>query len=136
LESHNFDVKLSDGKALFCELCTLGKQYTIPSDKSQPREEVMLDRIHINIAGGGATLPPAIAQAIEDSEFDYKDASQPSVRGARYFMLITDGYSRYRWFYTLKHKSDALQVLIDWITKMRTQYGLTPKKIRINKNEE
>jgi hypothetical protein len=31
LESHNFDVKLSNGKTLFCELCTLGKQHAIPS---------------------------------------------------------------------------------------------------------
>jgi hypothetical protein len=96
LESHNFDVKLSDGKTLFCESCTLGKQYAISSHESQPREEVRLDRIYINITDGGATLPLTITQAIEDSEFDYKDASQPSVRGARYFMLITDGYSRYR----------------------------------------
>jgi hypothetical protein len=61
-----------------------------------PAEEARLDRIHIDIDGGGATLPPAIAQAIDDSEFDYKDASQPSVRDARYFILITDDYSRYR----------------------------------------
>jgi hypothetical protein len=96
LESHNFDIKLSDDKALFCEPCTLGKQHTIPSHESQPREEARLDRIHIDIAGGGATLSSTIAQAIEDSEFDYKNASQPSVRDARYFIFIINGYFRYR----------------------------------------
>jgi hypothetical protein len=96
LESHNFDIKLSDGKILFCELYTLGKQYIIPSHESQSREEIRLDRIYINIAGGDAILSSAITQAIEDSEFDYKNASQPSMRDARYFMLIINGYSRYR----------------------------------------
>jgi hypothetical protein len=96
LESHNFDVKLSDGKTRFCELYTLGKQHAIPNHKSQSRAEAKLNRIHIDIAGGSATLPPTIAKAIEDSEFDYKNASQPSMRGARYFILITDDYSRYR----------------------------------------
>ena len=61
LESHNFDVKLSDGKALFCEPCTLGKQHAIPSHEPQPREEARLDRIYIDIAGGGVILPPVIA---------------------------------------------------------------------------
>jgi hypothetical protein len=96
LESHNFDIKLSDGKTRFCELYTLGKQYIIFNYKSQPRAEVRLDRIYIDIAGGGATLSFAIAEAIEDSEFDYKNASQFSVRGARYFMFIIDDYFRYR----------------------------------------
>jgi hypothetical protein len=96
LESHNFDIKLSNGKTRFCESYTLGKQYAIPNHEPQPRAEAKLDRIHINIAGGGATLPPAIAEAIEDSEFDYKNASQSLMRGARYFILITDDYFRYR----------------------------------------
>jgi hypothetical protein len=96
LESYNFDIKLSDGKTRFCELCTLEKQYIIPNYESQPRAEVRFDRIYIDITGGDATLSPTIAEAIEDSEFDYKNASQSSVRDARYFIFIIDDYFRYR----------------------------------------
>jgi hypothetical protein len=96
LKSHNFDIKLSDGKARFCELYTLNKQYAISNYKSQSRAEARLDKIYINIADGSAILSSIIAKAIEDSEFDYKNVNQSSVRGVRYFMLITDDYSRYR----------------------------------------
>jgi hypothetical protein len=75
LKSHNFDIKLSDGKILFCELYTLDKQHAIPSHESQTRAETRFDRIYIDIAGGGAILSSIIAEIIEDSEFDYKDAS-------------------------------------------------------------
>jgi hypothetical protein len=96
LESYNFDIKLSDGKTRFCELYTLDKQYIIFNYKSQSRAEARFDKIYINIAGGGAILSSAIAEAIEDSEFDYKNANQSSVRDARYFIFIIVDYFRYR----------------------------------------
>jgi hypothetical protein len=66
---------MSDGKARFCELCTWSKQHTILNHESQPRAEARFDRIYIDIAGEGATLSLIIAKAIEDGEFDYKNAS-------------------------------------------------------------
>jgi hypothetical protein len=53
----------------------LGKQHVIPNHKLQPRVETRLDRIHINIVSGGATLSSIIVKVIEDSEFDYKNAN-------------------------------------------------------------
>jgi hypothetical protein len=96
LKSHNFDIKLSNGKAQFCELYTLNKQHIISSHKLQSRAKARLDRIHINIAGEGAILSPAITKAIKDSEFDYKNANQSLIRDARYFILIINDYFRYR----------------------------------------
>jgi hypothetical protein len=113
LEAYNQDVKLSDGKERFCEPCTISKQHAILNHIPQERAKAKLDRIHINIAGGSATLPPAINNAIEDGEFDYKNANTPSFRGARYFIIITNDYSRYRWFFILKLKSNALQTFIN-----------------------
>jgi hypothetical protein len=70
----------------------VGKQHAIFNYISQTSAKARLDKIYIDIAGGGATLPPIIAKAIENGEFDYKDASQSSVRGARYFIIIIDDY--------------------------------------------
>jgi histone deacetylase 1/2 len=136
LEAFNHEIKLSDGKERFCEPCTISKQHAIPSHTPQERAKARLDLIHIDIAGGGATLPSTVATAMEDGEFDYKNADTPSLRGARYFMIIIDDYSRYRWFFILVNKSDALQTLIDWITKMKTQHGITPKRIRTDEGGE
>jgi hypothetical protein len=45
------------------------------------------------------------------------DDDIPSIpKGAKYFMIIIDDYSRYRWFFALKRKSDVKKVLEDWIT--------------------
>jgi hypothetical protein len=46
----------------------------------------------------------------------FDDDISPISKGAKYFMIITDDYSRYRWFFALKRKSDAKKVLEDWIT--------------------
>jgi hypothetical protein len=76
-----------------------------------------------------------LSVTIEDGEFDYKNTDTLSFRGARYFIIITDDYSRYRWFFVLKLKSDPLQIFIDWITKMRIQHNFTHKRIRTDKAE-
>jgi Integrase core domain len=66
--------------------------------------------------------------------FDYN--IPPTLKGAKYFMIITDDYSRYRWFFALKRKSDAKKVLEDWITMIQTQFYKTPKRIRTDCDKE
>jgi hypothetical protein len=46
----------------------------------------------------------------------FDDDIPPISKSAKYFMIITDNYSRYRWFFALKQKLDAKKVLEDWIT--------------------
>ena len=72
---------------------------------------------------GGATLSSTMKTisilnpgTVFEEEFDYELADVASIKGARYFMLITDDYSRYRWLFTMENKADALQILIDWVT--------------------
>jgi hypothetical protein len=66
--------------------------------------------------------------------FDYN--IPPIPKGVKYFIIITDNYSRYRWFFTLKRKSDAKKVLEDWITIIQTQFYKTPKRIRTDCNKK
>jgi hypothetical protein len=60
----------------------------------------------------------------------------PTVKGSRYFMIITDDYTRYRWFYTLKYKSDAYTKLKEWAVFIRTQFGKILKRIRTDSGGE
>jgi hypothetical protein len=96
LELFNFDIKFPDGKIRFCEPYILDKQYIIFNHASQTRAKARLERIYIDIAGGGAILSSAIVKIMEENEFDYKNANQFSLRNAYYFMIIIDDYSRYR----------------------------------------
>jgi hypothetical protein len=43
----------------------------------------------------------------------FDDDIPPTFKGAKYFMIITDDYSRYRWFFTLKRKLDVKKILKD-----------------------
>ena len=66
----------------------------------------------------------------------FDDDIPPTPRGAKYFMIITDDYSRYRWFFALKQKSDAAKVLKDWLAMIKTQFKKTPKRIRTDCGRE
>jgi hypothetical protein len=96
-------IKISNAKKRFCEPYRYGKQTANPSHTPKTRVKAKLDRIHINLTGGGATLSPIIktvnilnSGTVFEEEFDYKLIDVASIKGARYFMLITDDYSKYR----------------------------------------
>jgi hypothetical protein len=46
----------------------------------------------------------------------FDDDIPPTPKDVKYFIIITDNYSRYRWFFAFKRKSDAKKILKDWIT--------------------
>jgi hypothetical protein len=66
----------------------------------------------------------------------FDDDIPPISKGAKYFMIITDDYSRYRWFFTLKRKSDAAKRLEEWVTMIQTQFHKTLKRIRTDCGKE
>jgi transposase InsO family protein len=59
-----------------------------------------------------------------------------TLKGAKYFMIITDNYSRYRWFFAFKRKSDAKKVLEDWIIIIQIQFHKIPKRVRTDCGKE
>jgi hypothetical protein len=106
LATHSSQIKLANKKELFCESCAYGKQYAIPNHKPQTRAEAAFDLIHINLDGGKNSLLKANSRILT-----FDDDIPPIPKGVKYFMIITDNYSRYRWFFILKRKSDAVKRL-------------------------
>ncbi|KAL1955685.1 hypothetical protein VTO42DRAFT_8230 [Malbranchea cinnamomea] len=82
-----------------------------------PRATRPLARIHIDLAGGGMTLGS-------------KDDNPPSREGTRYFMLITDDATRFRWVYFLKTKAEAPTRLQKWIEFIKNLGFRPPAYIR------
>jgi hypothetical protein len=66
----------------------------------------------------------------------FNDDIPPISKGAKYFMIIIDNYSRHRWFYTLKRKSDVVKRLEEWVIMIQTQFYKTPKRIRTDCDKE
>jgi GAG-pre-integrase domain len=106
LATHSSQIKLANKKELFCESCVYGKQHAIPNHEPQTRAEATFDLIHVNLDGGKNSLPKANSRMLT-----FNDDIPPTFKGAKYFIIITDDYSRHRWFYTLKRKSDAAKRL-------------------------
>jgi hypothetical protein len=63
----------------------------MPNYESQPRAKTAFDFIHIDLSSGRSILPNANTDMLI---FD-KDIP-PIVKGSRYFIIITDDYTRYR----------------------------------------
>jgi hypothetical protein len=68
------------------------------------------DLIHVNLGGGKNSLPKTNSRMLI-----FNDDIPPIPKGAKYFMIITDNYSRYRWFFALKRKSDVAKRLKKWV---------------------
>ena len=111
LVTYSNQIKLANKKELFCESCAYGKQYIILNYKPQTRAETVFDLIHIDLGGGKNSLPKANSRILT-----FDDDIPPTPKGAKYFMIITDDYSRHRWFFALKRKSDAAKRLEEWVT--------------------
>jgi hypothetical protein len=66
----------------------------------------------------------------------FDDDIPPIPKGVKYFIIITDNYSRYRWFFAFKRKSDAKKVLENWIIMIQIQFHKIPKRIRTDCDKE
>ena len=72
--------------------------------------EAIFDLIYINLNDGRTSLLIANSRILI-----FNDDIPLTPGGSKYFMIITDDYSRYRWFFALKQKSDAAKTLEDWL---------------------
>ena len=95
------DVSVSPPK---CEHCILGKQSKTPVPHTQEGER--------------AKKPLAIVYSDLTGPQDV-----PSAGGSLYLMNIIDDYLSYPWGFTLKRKSDAVQVFKDWRVKLERETG-------------
>jgi GAG-pre-integrase domain len=91
LATNSSQIKLANNKELFCESCAYGKQHIIPNYEPQIRAEAIFDLIHINLDGGKNSLPKTNSRMLT-----FDDNIPPIPKGVKYFMIITDNYSRYR----------------------------------------
>jgi transposase InsO family protein len=117
LENMTEEISIDNhNETTFCEVCVLTKKTRNPHKGPSTRATTPFERIHIDLCGGGATLP--------------------SKGGIRYFMLFTDDYTRYKYVYFLKSKDEARHVIKDFIAKTRTQFGKTVTCFRSDNAQE
>jgi GAG-pre-integrase domain len=91
LATNSSQIKLANNKELFCESCAYSKQHVILNHEPQIRAEAIFDLIHVNLGGDKNSLLKTNSRMLT-----FNDDIPPIPKGAKYFMIITDDYSRYR----------------------------------------
>lgn len=109
------DIADLTSSAACCPGCLAGKMHRSPFPKVASRSSQILELVHSDLWG---------------------EALLPSLGGSKYYMSITDDYSRFTYVFTLKQKSDAFSAFKTWLALVETQTGRKLKSIRTDNGGE
>ena len=98
-----------------CDVCVQGKQSRKPFKYSGKRARAPLELIHSDICG------PMLTE---------------SLSGAKFFITFIDDYSRKRFVYFLKHKSEAIEAFKNFKAYAENKIERRIKFIRTNNGRE
>ena len=99
----------NDRREFVCEICPKAKQHRLPFPHSHISTLHIFDLIHVDTWGPYHTKTPA---------------------GHRYFLTIVDDYSRGTWTHLMVTKDEALPLIKQFVTMVKTQFDKTVKAIR------
>lgn len=92
-----------------CEQCLKGKQHRLPFEQSKSRASKPLELVHSDVCG---------------------PMEQESLGGARYFLLLKDDYTSYRYVYFMKQKSEVKKNIEKFISLAERETGHKMKTLR------
>lgn len=99
-----------------CETCEIAKsKHRNPTNTNASKSTDLLSLVHTDLCGPMST---------------------PSLGGARFFMAVTDDYSRFTITYFLKHKSEALERFLEYFAHAQRITGKQLKVIRTDNGGE
>jgi Integrase core domain len=119
------EFRLIWNKKAFCETCVLGKQRRIPNRQIPPTRALCPgQKIHMDLCGGGYSFASKELQS--EAGFNELPASKG---GAKYFIIWTDDFSRFRRTVPLKKKSEAEEEIQRWILELEAM-GMRTEALR------
>ena len=98
-----------------CESCLLGKMTKSPFKSTCERGEGLLDLIHTNVYG------------------PFRSTTKD---GNRFYVTFTDDYSRYRYIYLIKQKSETFEKFKEFKNEVENQLGRKIKMLRSDRGGE
>lgn len=98
-----------------CRDCIINKQHRISFTPSTSRASRPCDLIHSDLCG---------------------PFEQESIGGAKYFMLLKDDFSGFRFVYFLKHKNEVATVLKTFLASVQNMTGRNIKTLRTDNGSE
>ncbi|XBI39323.1 hypothetical protein VPH35_124123 [Triticum aestivum] len=85
-----------------CHACRVGKHIRLPFESSSSHSMFPFQLLHLDV-----WTSPII-----------------SISGYQYYLVILDDYTHYVWTFPLKHKSEILQILVEFFVYVQTQFQL------------
>lgn len=108
-------IKMTNTENFFCEECQLGKMHRVSHSR---REDYVMEKgecIHIDLCG---------------------PMEQTGIGGARYFMLLKDEATGFRFVYILAQKSEVHQLLTNFVAQIKNVWNVQFKRIRCDNGSE
>lgn len=99
----------------FCDTCSLAKFHRFPFQLSNSKSDACFDLLHMDLWG-----PFHIA----------------SINGEKYFFTIVDDSSRATWTYLIHSKVQVIDIVKNFVTMVKTQFGVNVKRIRSDNGTE
>lgn len=99
-----------------CDICMKGKMTRLPfPQKSSSQSKAALDLVHTDVCGPMRTETPS---------------------GKRYFVTYIDDYSGFTFVHLLKHKSEVVNTMKQFIALCENKFGRKPTTIRSDRGGE
>lgn len=92
-----------------CEPCIMGKMHRLPFPRSESKTRECGELFHMDVCGPMPTV---------------------SLAGSRYFLLLKDDYSHYRFVYFLATKDQVASKIEEFLETLKTQRNLPVKTLR------
>lgn len=108
-------IKFSSNSNNFCEGCLVGKQHRFSFGNSEHRSNTLGGLVHADLCG---------------------PMDKESIGGSRYFLLLKDDMSGYKFVYFLKFKSETKKYIEKFLNFMKTQTGNEVKILRTDNGLE
>jgi len=97
-----------DIRSMCCEVCELAKHRPLHFPINNKLSDQSFFLVHTDVWG---------------------PANIPTFSGAKWFLTFIDDYTRVTWIILLKHKSKISSMCINFVLMIKTQFGVTIKKI-------
>lgn len=109
-------IKVNDSEDFFCESCQLGKSHRLSFNKTNEKRDLKPgELIHSDVCG---------------------PMSEPSIKGARFFVTFIDDASNYRSVYFMRHKIDVFEHFKEYERLVFNKFGRTIKVLRTDNGTE
>ena len=107
LQSHDLPIA-SSKSTLSCISCQYNKSHKLPFSSTSLKNTIPLEFLYADV---------------------WRPSPVSSIDGYHYYLLLVDHFTKYCWFYPLRHKSDVHSTFVQFTTMVKNQFSCKLKNL-------